>query len=123
MKVKVIHANSRPDEESPRKYGSSWIEYWENVSLGKKIPEVCPSCGCLMSSKGGAVGGHILYENNQNGLVYITPVCDHCNKQYKGKNRTEHVFEVDESMLVVGNCDNICEEDCDNIELFIKFCK
>lgn len=123
MKVKVIHANTPTGQERPQKYGDNWRDYWVNVTIGKKIPEVCPSCNCLMSSKGGAVGGHVVYENNQNGKLYITPVCDDCNKKYKGKERTEHIFEVDESMLVFENCNNFSEDDCAAIENYIKFCK
>lgn len=97
MMVNVKHRNS-----DYRWNNKVWIDYWKKNN-DKSVPSICPCCNMAMDKNGGAVGAHVVKENEPNGEVYITPTCDICNKKYKGANTSSVVFLVDENMLVPAN--------------------
>lgn len=66
----------------------NWSEYWEKNHESHHFPSephICPSCLLL---KNDFVGGNVVC----NGVTYILPVCETCNKEYKYSKAEEHPF-------------------------------
>ena len=55
----------------------SWLKHWEKHSGG--IPGKCRSCG----KDDAEVGGHVKRFMNDNGRIYIVPMCRKCSSAEK----------------------------------------
>lgn len=67
-----------------------WKNYWEKKHPSHHFPSephICPSC---LEFKHEFVGGHIVFD----GITYIAPVCDICNKKYKYSKADKHPFYI-----------------------------
>ena len=63
----------------------SWIEYYSSQKWGI-VPKVCPCCKTKPSEENPFVGGHVVRVIEGKPIdtnVYITPICDRCNKEAK----------------------------------------
>ena len=116
MRFEIRNVNSDHRWKKPKDgIHDSWIEYWSDNNT-KDIPETCPCCGKKMSDHGGKVGGHVRKTSDPHGIVFITPICDECNKTYKESKAYEKYFFVDEKMLVPANYRRL-EMSSDNMDL------
>ena len=90
----VHHMVDSTELEHPDSY-STWIDYWESEK--EELPKgyVCPSC--KDPAQKDFVGGHVV---NDNGDVFICPVCKKCNDKYKGNKAKRHKFTVNKSELL-----------------------
>lgn len=90
---KIAHHKSPSTDDS-----QNWKEFWEENQPNRKFyfkGKTCPSC-LLKKKENDFVGGHVVIE----GKTYIIPVCDRCNKEFKGKKSAQHFFYVSELDMV-----------------------
>ena len=74
----------------------NWKDFWQEKQPLRSFPsrgQICPSC---LLKKTIFVGGHVIIEDQ----TYIVPVCDECNKEFKGSKADEHFFYVNELDMV-----------------------
>lgn len=91
QKVPVRHAVNTTEDEP--KEGGSWIDYWK-VHMFCQPPKSCPCCRQPFTQERVMVGAHVnkVFEPNFAKHRYIVPVCDTCNKTYKGVNASRIFF-------------------------------
>ncbi len=107
--VRNVKSDSRWEKPKDGRY-SSWIDYW-NVYCLEYEPDICPCCHNEMKNNGGAVGGHVRKVDEPHGDVYITPICDSCNKKFKNSKTYDIEFEVKDEMLIHANYNKLTESD------------
>lgn len=95
--VVVRHAVKTTEDEP--KEGGSWISYWK-AHIPYQPPKFCPCCKQPFTSDNPVVGGHVnrVFEQNFVKREYIVPVCDTCNKRYKG-TKASKIFFVPKAYL------------------------
>jgi hypothetical protein len=72
-KVKNVSGSSR---FTPPSGYSSWLDYWEKQTGGKRF-----ICGATDCSKKDLVGAHVQKIDSSDKKWYITPLCKTCNQR------------------------------------------
>lgn len=104
--VKVFNAINTSDDIAPG--GIAWIDFWQKC-VQLPLPLRCPCCNAIPSKINPLVGGHVvlshMIEEIGEGMInigpmFITPICDNCNKTFKGSQAYTREFEVPKAYLL-----------------------